>query len=265
MQQYAIRGGAEGKARLRLLSQVLETTTGDLLRRAGLREGAVALDVGCGGGDVTLQMARCAGSSGRVVGIDMDAVKIRLASQDAAELGMRNVEFRVANVDDFDERSAYDVVYARFLLSHLRSPHDMLVRMMRAARARGTVVAEDIDHTGVFCEPRCAAVERYVELYRSVVHARGGDGDLGRRLPKLFLDAGFASVHVGVVQPMFLHGEGKSIHQVTLANIADAVIAERLASRAEIDALIVELDEFVRDQRTVVALPRVFQAWSTVA
>jgi hypothetical protein len=28
-----------------------------------------------------------------------------------------------------------------------------------------------------------------VELYRSVVHARGGDGDLGRRLPQLFLDA----------------------------------------------------------------------------
>jgi hypothetical protein len=68
-----------------------------------------------------------------------------------------------------------------------------------------------------------------------------------------------------VVQPTFLRGEGKFIHQVTLAAIADAVIAERLASRAEIDALIVELDEFVRDPRTVVALPRVFQAWAPVS
>lgn len=250
---------------MRLISQVLETTTDDLLRRAGLREGAVALDVGCGGGEVTLQMARCAGPSGRAIGIDMDDAKIRLASQDATKLGIRNVEFRVAKVEDLDERGAFDVVYARFLLSHLRSPHDMLARMMRAARAKGTVVAEDIDHTGVFCEPRCAAVERYVELYRSVVHARGGDGALGRRLPQLFLDAGFTTVHVGVVQPTFLHGEGKLIHQVTLANIADAVVAERLASRAEIDALIVELDEFVRNPRTIVAFPRVFQAWSAVA
>ena len=66
-----------------MVSQALEPSTAALLDGAGVREGMRCLDLGCGGGDVTLALARLVGPSGRVIGIDMDAVEIELAQQDA--------------------------------------------------------------------------------------------------------------------------------------------------------------------------------------
>ena len=72
-----------------MISQALASSTAALLDAAGVREGMRCLDLGCGGGDVTLALARLVGPSGVVVGIDMDAVKIELAQQDRARPGRR--------------------------------------------------------------------------------------------------------------------------------------------------------------------------------
>lgn len=70
--QYVIRGAAEGRERLRMLARVMRPATLTLLERIGIAKGAVCLDVGCGGGDVTLELAAMVGPSGRVVGTDID-------------------------------------------------------------------------------------------------------------------------------------------------------------------------------------------------
>jgi SAM-dependent methyltransferase len=70
---YAICGGKQGKDRLNLLARVLLPTTAQLLTRVGLRRGMKCLDLGCGGGHVTLLMAGVVGPQGRVIGTDADA------------------------------------------------------------------------------------------------------------------------------------------------------------------------------------------------
>jgi hypothetical protein len=155
----------------------------------------------------------------------------------------------------------FDLVYARFLLTHVGDPQGVLGGMVRAAREGGTVVAEDIEFSGHVCHPACRAVARYVELYREVVRIRGGDPDIGPRLPSLFLAAGLEAVQVRVVQPVALEGEAKEIAPLTLAAIADAVVAAGLASDDEVADLVSELVEFAADPRTLLSLPRVFQVW----
>ncbi len=71
-EDYVLRGGRAGAERLRLLNRVKWPTTEPLLRAAGLRTGMSCLDVGCGGGDVTLKMAALVGAEGHVVGLDRD-------------------------------------------------------------------------------------------------------------------------------------------------------------------------------------------------
>ena len=85
--RYIIRGGVEGKKRLEVLSRVMWPTTSGLLARAGMKPGMCLLDLGCGGGDVTLQLASLVGAQGRVVGVDMDGTKLELAAKTAAERG----------------------------------------------------------------------------------------------------------------------------------------------------------------------------------
>src|SRR5262245_59988076 len=93
---YLIRGGLEGRERLRVLGRVFQPTTLSLLERAGVGPGQHCLDVGCGGGDVTRDLAQLVGPSGSVVGLDVDPTKIELARSETSD-GM-NVEYRIGDV-----------------------------------------------------------------------------------------------------------------------------------------------------------------------
>jgi ubiquinone/menaquinone biosynthesis C-methylase UbiE len=162
---YIIRGGLPGRERLRILSRVMRPTTFALLQRVGIRSGMACLDVGCGSGDVTFDMARIGGATGRAVGTDIDQAKITLARQQAEDEGLGNVEFRVADSARTEELAEFDLVHARFILSHLANPLQALIRMRQALRPNGRVVVGDVDFRGYFCYPDCPALWRHVALY----------------------------------------------------------------------------------------------------
>lgn len=64
--------GLEGRERLRVLARVMHASSMSLFDRLGLSDGLACLDVGCGGGDATLELARRVGPRGTVVGVDID-------------------------------------------------------------------------------------------------------------------------------------------------------------------------------------------------
>ncbi|MGZ5009804.1 MAG: class I SAM-dependent methyltransferase [Methylobacter sp.] len=261
MARYIIRGGIEGKKRLEVLARVMWPTTSRLLAEAGVAPGMTCLDLGCGGGDVTLQLAALTGPQGRVTGVDMDETKLDLAQQAAKRDGLENVQFRRLNVQDWSEESQYDCIYSRFLLTHLADPLQVLRQMLQAVRPGGLVLIEDIDFSGHFCQPPCAGFDTYVRLYRMAARRQGADADIGPKLYGMMLDAGWREVKVNVIQPMFTSGEGKQIAVLTLTNIADSLLDEKLTSESELQAAIDDLTRFTNDSRTLVSMPRVFQLW----
>jgi len=257
---YVLRSGEQAAARLHLLARVMGPTTRSLLRRLGIRPGMRCLDVGCGIGSVTLDLSRLVGTSGQAVGIDRDESCLTVARQEATRLGLAPV-FRAGNIDDLREAAAYDVVYARFLLTHLTNPASAVERLTHTARPGGIVVVEDIEFAAHFSFPSCPAFDRYVALYQQVVRSRGGDPNIGPRLPGLLLDGGLKQLRLKVVQPTFRRGPGKRLAQVTMEHSREAVAAAGLAAHAEIDAIVAGLRQFARSPRTLISLPRIFQVW----
>jgi SAM-dependent methyltransferase len=240
---------------------VMHPSTSALFDRLNLGDGLTCLDVGCGGGDTTIDLARRVAPRGRAVGADIDETKLALAREEARALGVANVEFRSMDVRAADGAPQFDVVYARFLLTHLNDPASAVSAFYRHLRPGGLVAAEDIDFTGSFAYPPSAAHARYLELYCAVVRSRGGDPDIGPRVPLLLEQRGFEQVEVHIVQPAGIRGEAKLINALTMQNIADAVLHDGLATREEIDDLVRELYAFAADPRTITGLPRVVQAW----
>jgi hypothetical protein len=93
-----------------------------------------------------------------------------------------------------------------------------------------------------------------------VIDRRGGDANVGPRLYGLCLGAGFREVHAQVVQPMHCGTcVEKEISLSTMVNIADAVLAEGLASEAEVRETIAGLTALTEDAESIVACPRIFQ------
>jgi ubiquinone/menaquinone biosynthesis C-methylase UbiE len=258
---YVIRGGVEGRDRLRILSRVMQPTTLACLTRAGIKEEMACLEIGCGSGDLAFDLVRMVGPLGKVVGTDIDETQIDLCRREAAVLQLNNIEFRVADITQSIFASEYDLVHARFVLTHLADPARALANMRGALRPGGLIVVEDIDFRGHFSYPESAALARYVELYSEIVRRKGADPNIGPRLPSLLTDAGFEYVHMQVVQPADIVGEVKLMTPITMQSIGPAVIAGGLASEAEVAGLVVELFEEAHTPGTIGCLPRMVQAW----
>ncbi len=199
---YLIRGGVEGRERMRVVARVLRPTTLPLLERAGVGAGMSCLDVGCGAGEVTFDLAALVGPTGHVTGIDVDATKVELARGDAEQGGVANVDFRVADLNHGLGHAEYDAVYARFVLTHLRDQAAAVALMRDALRPGGRLVVEDIDYRGSFCFPESEVFTRSNEIYEQSALRNGGDPYIGARLARLLLDAGFEAVRPSFAHPV---------------------------------------------------------------
>lgn len=220
------------------------------------------IDLGCGGGEVTFELAKLIAPDGTVVGVDMDEVKLALAREAAADRGIMNVEFRALNIHAWDEPAAYDVVFCRFLLQHLSQPVALLRRMWAAVRPSGVLIVEDADHEGWGCHPANDGFAFFVRTLCEAIGRGGGDPAIGRKLYAYCVDAGILDAQVGLVTPIHLADEGKTLALSTLEATAAAIRADGLASEDELNTALKDLAAFTADPRSLIVGPRSFQLWS---
>ena len=169
-----------------------------------LRPSDELLDVGCGPGTITVDLARRL-PSGRVVGVDRAAEVVdiaRAAAHDRAALegtargsGTAGLRFEVANCYalPFPDAS-FDVVHAHQVLQHLERPVDALAEMRRVCRPGGIVAARDSDYSAMTWYPASPVLDRWLALYCEVARGNSAEPDAGRHLLSWARAAGFADV-----------------------------------------------------------------------
>jgi ubiquinone/menaquinone biosynthesis C-methylase UbiE len=155
-----------------------------------LRDDMSLLDVGCGPGTVTADLARIL-AGGDVVGVDASRLVLDAARSHAQALGFANVRFEQANAYElpFDD-DTFDVVYAHQLLQHLSDPVAALREMRRVAKPGGLVAVRDADYAAMAWYPESAGLTEWNTLYHEVTHAYGFEPDAGRRLLSWVQEAG---------------------------------------------------------------------------
>jgi SAM-dependent methyltransferase len=156
--------------------------------------GAAVLDVGCGPGTITIDIARRV-APGRVLGIDASHDVISEAAAAATKSDVRNVEFAVGDVYALEHPDAsFDVVHAHQVLQHLSDPVAALREMRRVCRPGGVVGARDSVYRSFTWYPRDARLDGWLDLYCAVAEANGGEPDAGSHLRAWAFAAGFDSV-----------------------------------------------------------------------
>lgn len=263
--EYILARGAKGRERLRILSRVMRDGTFPLLEKTGISKGAACLDVGCGGGDVSLLLARLVGATGRVVGIDQDASVVQIAADEVAPEGLAHLSFRTQSVFDIEPDASFDVLYCRFLLTHLPDRDKALRCMLGAVKPGGLLIFEDIDFSGHFCHPARPAMDDYMRLYRETAHRNGGDADFGLKLPMFLTAAGLADVEVRISHPAALDGEAKAVNALTMEGIGPRAVDAGLASAEEVRRIVDTLYDIAADPTVFMSIARVIQAWGRKA
>jgi SAM-dependent methyltransferase len=184
---------AEEQQRMVLMNSLLNRR---MLPELGLRGGERVLDVGCGPGLFTREIARVvAPGGGRVIAVDRDAVQLAEARRQAAEAGEgRLVEFRQGEAARLPlepgEPGSFDLVHARFLLEHLRDPLAAVREMAKAARPGGRVILSDDDHELLRVWPEPPGFVAAWNAYMRAYDRAGNDALIGRRLVELAQRAG---------------------------------------------------------------------------
>lgn len=247
---YVLARGDAGAQRLAALNEAMWPSSRALLERAGLEPGKTFLDVGCGAGALTACVAELGAEA---LGVDVDPAFV-----DRARAAHPDLSFEPCSVFELDHLGRqFDVVYARYLLSHLPDPARAIRSMMAVTRPGGSVVLEDIDFDLHVAHPRPAAFDRYLDLYRAVVLHRGGNPVLGRQLFALAQAEGLREVEVSVQVKI----PRQPITTLTLAGIREAVVREGFADDAEIDELLQELATLEADPTAFLSVAGTYQVW----
>jgi ubiquinone/menaquinone biosynthesis C-methylase UbiE len=206
-----------------------------------LRPGATVLDVGCGPGSITVDIAGRV-APGRVLGIEPVPGILEQAREHAAGAG--NVEFAIGDVYALDHPDdSFDVVHAHQVLQHLTDPVAALREMLRVCRPGGVVAARDADYAAMTWYPQSEALTRWQELYRAVARGNDAEPDAGRRLLHWAQQAGFDDITATASVWCYADAESRSVwgntwaERVTESALATQAIERGLATPAELDRL----------------------------
>jgi SAM-dependent methyltransferase len=159
-----------------------------------LRPGGTLLDVGCGPGTITADLAAVV-DPGTVTAVEISEEALGAARAEASARGQRNIEFRAGDVYALDfPDGTFDVVHAHQVLQHLADPVAALAEMRRVCRPGGVVAARDGDYAGFTWYPLIPELDEWLSLYRRLAVANGGQPDAGRRLLSWARAAGFSDI-----------------------------------------------------------------------
>ena len=128
---------------LGLRNDVYRRPLATALDRLGLREGWRCVDVGAGGGDVTVALAEVVGRDGRVYAVDSDPAARDEVARSAAAGGQAQVVAITQAAEELLLPEPVDLAFCRFVLMHVHEPVAVLKRMGAAVRPNGWVVAQE--------------------------------------------------------------------------------------------------------------------------
>jgi 2-polyprenyl-3-methyl-5-hydroxy-6-metoxy-1,4-benzoquinol methylase len=159
-----------------------------------LKPGMSLLDVGCGPGTITADLAALV-APGPVTAVDRFGDVLNVASAEVQKRGLSNVTFAATDVHQLDfGDDAFDIVHAHQVLQHVVDPVRALQEMRRVCSPDGIVAARDADYAGFIWYPRLPALDLWLELYSKAARANGGEPDAGRQLLSWAQAAGFGQI-----------------------------------------------------------------------
>lgn len=162
---------------------------GNPLALAGIREGEVVVDLGCGGGMDVFLAARKVGSSGRAIGIDMTAEMLQRARTGQEKLGLTNVEFLQSTIDQLPlPDNSVDCVISNCVINLVPDKLAVFREIRRVLKPGGRVALSDIALKQALPSEVKQSVEAYVGCISGAI--------LIEEYRSLLEQAGFASVVV---------------------------------------------------------------------
>lgn len=179
------------------------------------------LDVGCGSGAITKDLAALVGSEGTVMGIDTSEHLIAQAQQNFAH--QSNLRFAVADIMDFSSHRSFNVVTSARVLQWLASPEKVVIKLVSLLTPGGCLTVLDYNHEKIEFSPDIP--ERMKHFYAAFLKWRadaGMDNAIVDHLEEMFKNSGLRGVSSGDYSEVSVRGQQNFIEDISLwAKVAE--------------------------------------------
>jgi len=211
------------------------------------------IDIGCGFGDTTQQLAGLVGPDGQAVGVDVSEPFIRASIAEAAEAGVENVEFFAADVQVGDLQGPYDYAFSRMGLMFFANPVQAVRNIRGSLRPGGRLVGavwrRKLDNEWLHRAEQ--ATEQYLEEPEEPEDVRCGPGPFSMANP----DSVSEQLQIaGFERPTFTRCDipikiGNDLNHAVAFNMALGPAAEllRICPAEEVDRLRPKVARDIRD------------------
>lgn len=151
------------------------------------------VDVGCGSGELTLDLAPSVGS---VTGIDAEPPAVQRAARRAHALGIENADFVVGDAYALDVGGdEVDAVLAHSVLEALNHPAEALSEMRRILKPGGVLAVASVEYAGlILAGPHEPLTRRFYDIREQLWQSEGADPHRGRQLRRLLIESGYVDV-----------------------------------------------------------------------
>jgi ubiquinone/menaquinone biosynthesis C-methylase UbiE len=199
--EYVLGTDEDELERLGFQHQVWAEQTARLWRQARFAPGQRLLDLGCGPGFATADLAQLVGAHGEVVAVDVSRRFLGALERLVEARRLGNVRWHEADAAALSlPEASLDGAFARWVLSFTPDPAAVVARVHAALAPGGRFALFDYaNYEAITLAPPSAAFDRVIAATARSVREAGGSLDVGRQLPTLLRQAGFV---VEQVEPL---------------------------------------------------------------
>jgi SAM-dependent methyltransferase len=203
------------------------------MQRADIKPGEQVLDVGCGCGQTSLELARRVGPHGTVVGLDISQPMLTRAQERQKELAIANLEFIRADAQTYVfERERFDLIFSRFGVMFFDDPIAAFRNLRTALRADGRLCFlcwQELAKNDWARVPLMAAMQHIPPPPPPPLHAPGpfAFADLDR-VRHILTSTGFTDVILDTHQTALSLGGATSVEEATAFSLEIGPVATLL-------------------------------------
>lgn len=186
---------------------------------AGLEPGHSVLDIGCGCGSTTLEIARRVGPEGRATGVDISLPMLELARERAAAAGITNTTFLGADAQTHEFHPEFDVLFSRFGVMFFDDPVRAFANMRSGLRsgARVAFVCWQAIHRNPWMGVPVMAALKHVTIEMPASPEAPGPFAFadGHRVERILAEAGYSTIGVDGRDVEIVLGGGSNLEETS--------------------------------------------------